>query len=169
MKKILAILALVLTAGVAAARPPEDVAKALIKLENDWAKAGLAGDAAALEKLLTPDYVYTNPDAAMATRAEAILDRLVNPRRRGDPRIVIPSREERSAAVLTLNKHRAEEDVKKQLVKLAALELERAQTVLEMYTIRSPVNGVIRAIRKHRGETVRNLETIFEIEFTERD
>ena len=59
---------------MAAARPPEDVAKALIKLENDWAKAGLAGDAAALEKLLTPDYVYTNPDAAMATRAEMVAD-----------------------------------------------------------------------------------------------
>jgi len=72
MKKILAIVALVLMAGVAAARPPEDVAQALIKLENDWAKAGLAGDAAALEKLLVPDYVYTNQDAEMASRAEMV-------------------------------------------------------------------------------------------------
>jgi ketosteroid isomerase-like protein len=72
MKKILAIVALVLTAGVAAARPPEDVAQTLTKLENDWAKAGLAGDAAALEKLLAPDFVYTNQDAGMASRAEMV-------------------------------------------------------------------------------------------------
>jgi uncharacterized protein (TIGR02246 family) len=72
MKKILAIVALFLTAGVAAARPPEDVAQALMKLENDWAKAGLAGDAAALEKLLAPDYVYTSSEAEMATRSDVL-------------------------------------------------------------------------------------------------
>jgi ketosteroid isomerase-like protein len=72
MKKILAIAALALMAGVSAARPPEDVAQTLTKLENDWAKAGLAGDAAGLEKLLTPDYVYTNQDGEMATRAEMV-------------------------------------------------------------------------------------------------
>ena len=72
MKKILAITALVLTASVAAARPPEDVAQNLVKLENDWAKAGLAGDAAALEKLLTTDYVYTNQDGEVASKAEMV-------------------------------------------------------------------------------------------------
>jgi ketosteroid isomerase-like protein len=72
MKKILAVLALVLTAGAAAARPAENVSQELMKLENDWAKAGLAGDAAALEKMLAPDYVYTNPEADTATRAEVI-------------------------------------------------------------------------------------------------
>jgi ketosteroid isomerase-like protein len=72
MKKILAIGGLALMAVVAAARPPEDVSQALMKLENDWAKAGLAGDAAGLEKLLTPDFVYTNQDGEMATRAEMV-------------------------------------------------------------------------------------------------
>jgi ketosteroid isomerase-like protein len=72
MKKILAIAALVLVSNMAAARPPEDVAQVLTKLENDWAKAGLAGDAAALEKLLMPDYVYTNQDGEMASRAEMV-------------------------------------------------------------------------------------------------
>ncbi len=72
MKKLLAIAALVLVSNMAAARPPEDVAQALTKLENDWAKAGLAGDAAALEKLLTPDYVYTNQDGEMASRADMV-------------------------------------------------------------------------------------------------
>jgi ketosteroid isomerase-like protein len=72
MKKILAIVALVLTAGVLAARPPEDVAQALMKLENDWAKAALAADSASLEKLLAPDYVYTDQDAQMATTAQMV-------------------------------------------------------------------------------------------------
>jgi ketosteroid isomerase-like protein len=72
MKKFLAIAAMVLIAGIAAARPPDDVAQSLIKLENDWAKAGLAGDAAALGKLLTPEYVYTNQDSEMATGAEMV-------------------------------------------------------------------------------------------------
>jgi ketosteroid isomerase-like protein len=72
MKKLLAIGAMVLLSGVAAALPPEDVAQSLTKLENDWAKAGLTGDAAALEKLLTADYVYTNQDGEVASRAEMI-------------------------------------------------------------------------------------------------
>jgi ketosteroid isomerase-like protein len=72
MKKILAIAALVLTAGVVAAYPPDDVAQTLMKLENDWAKMALAGDAASLEKLLAPDYVYTNQDGQMASRAEMV-------------------------------------------------------------------------------------------------
>ena len=72
MRKILAILALVLVSGAAVANPPEDVTQALTKLENDWAKMALSGDAAALEKLLTPDYVYTNQNGEMATRADMI-------------------------------------------------------------------------------------------------
>src|SRR6476620_6442835 len=72
MKKILAILALVLVSAAAAASPPADVTQALTKLENDWAKMALSGDASGLEKLLTSDYVYTNQDGEMATRADMI-------------------------------------------------------------------------------------------------
>ena len=72
MKKTLVIIALVLTAGVAAAYPPDDVAQTLMKLENDWAKMALSGDAASLEKLLASDYVYTNQDGQMASRAEMV-------------------------------------------------------------------------------------------------
>ena len=72
MKKILAAAALALVACVAAAHPPEDVSQALINLEKEWAKAGLAQDATALEKMLAPDYVYTNQDSEMATRSEMI-------------------------------------------------------------------------------------------------
>jgi len=72
MKKILAVLAVTFIAGAVAARPADNVAQELMKLENDWAKAGLAGDAVALEKMLAPDYVYTNPEADTATRSEMI-------------------------------------------------------------------------------------------------
>ena len=72
MKTILAVAALALVACVAAAHPPEDVSQALINLEKEWAKAGLAQDATALEKMLTPDYVYTTQDSEMATRSEMI-------------------------------------------------------------------------------------------------
>jgi ketosteroid isomerase-like protein len=72
MRKTLSITALVLVTGLAAAVPPEDVTQTLTKLETDWAKAGLAGDAAALEKLLTADYVYTNQDGETATRTDMI-------------------------------------------------------------------------------------------------
>lgn len=70
MKKILAIAALVLAAGILAAAPPEDVTQALVKLENDWARAALARDVAALEKILAPDYVFTSADAQVVSRAE---------------------------------------------------------------------------------------------------
>jgi ketosteroid isomerase-like protein len=72
VKKALSVAALALVACVAAAHPPEDVSQALINLEKEWAKAGLAQDATALEKMLAPDYVYTNQDSEMATRSEMI-------------------------------------------------------------------------------------------------
>lgn len=72
MKRIVVIAALVLASAAAVARPPDDVAQALMKLENDWAKAGLAGDSAALAKMLSSDYVYTSSDAEMATRADLL-------------------------------------------------------------------------------------------------
>jgi biotin carboxyl carrier protein len=35
---------------------------------------------------------------------------------------------------------------------------------LEMYEVRSPVRGVVKAVLKDRGEAVRNLETLVQIE-----
>ncbi len=97
---------------------------------------------------------------AMAKEAQARLDRLDDIKRQ-NPRVV--STEEYSGAVLTRDKHREEAVSKKEQVKLARLELDHTQTVLEMYTIRSPVNGVLHRILKRRGEGVRKLETVFEI------
>jgi ketosteroid isomerase-like protein len=72
MKKILAIGALFLASGLAWGIPPEDVSQTLMKLESDWAKAGLSGDVAALEKVIAADYVYTNGDGEMTGRADMI-------------------------------------------------------------------------------------------------
>ena len=66
------VAALVFTTGVVAAFPPEDVAKELIKYENEWAKAEVAGNAAVLEKQLTADYTYTTQDGQVVSRADLL-------------------------------------------------------------------------------------------------
>jgi RNA polymerase sigma factor (sigma-70 family) len=76
---------------------------------------------------------------------------------------------EYDAAVLTRDRYRQEEGAKKEATRAAQLEVERAQTILEMHTIRSPVNGVIQRIHRHRGEAVQRLETLFEIRVAEGD
>jgi RNA polymerase sigma factor (sigma-70 family) len=127
----------------------------------------LAGNdvAIAMAKLAFAKAEY-QATSMMASEAQARLNRLDDLKRR-DPRVV--SAEEYSAAVLTRDKHAFEKISKKEQVNVVQLELERPQAILEMHTIRSPVNGVIRAIRKQRGESVRKFETVFEVEITERD
>jgi multidrug efflux pump subunit AcrA (membrane-fusion protein) len=98
---------------------------------------------------------------AMAREAEARLKRLNDLKRRA-PQAV--SEEEYLAAVLTKERYRQEEIARKEGVKAAEAELQRAQIVLEMYTIRSPVSGVIRMIHWQCGEGVRRLDTLLEIQ-----
>jgi RNA polymerase sigma factor (sigma-70 family) len=49
-------------------------------------------------------------------------------------------------------------------VRQAQAGLKEAQIVLEMYEIRSPVRGVVKAILKSRGEAVKSLETVVQIQ-----
>ncbi|MDQ3818406.1 MAG: nuclear transport factor 2 family protein, partial [Acidobacteriota bacterium] len=42
----------------------------LRRIENDWAKATLAGDAAAVDKILAPDWTYTDSDGNVMTKAD---------------------------------------------------------------------------------------------------
>jgi RNA polymerase sigma factor (sigma-70 family) len=77
------------------------------------------------------------------------------------------TREEFNALVLSLRRYQEQLTVKKAAVTVAEAELKSAVTLLEMHTIRSPVRGVVRAIHRQRGESVRKLETIFEIEVTD--
>jgi multidrug efflux pump subunit AcrA (membrane-fusion protein) len=99
---------------------------------------------------------------AISKEAQARLDRLGEIK----PRIRV-SAEEYAGAVLTRDKHREEVFATKQAVRLAELELARAQLLLDLHTIRSPVNGVIQRIRVRPGQAVRKLETLFEIRGTE--
>jgi ketosteroid isomerase-like protein len=70
--KSLIFAALVLTIGTLAAIAADDIAPALTKLENDWAKAALAGDSAALDKILAPDYILTGSNGEVVTRADML-------------------------------------------------------------------------------------------------
>jgi RNA polymerase sigma factor (sigma-70 family) len=53
---------------------------------------------------------------------------------------------------------------KEAAVRQAQVAVKEAQIVLEMYEIRSPVRGVVKAILKSRGEAVKSLETVVQIQ-----
>ena len=77
MKRLLATgLIALLSVGVAAAqeqpKTPAGVAQALIALENQWGKAGKAGDGAAVGALLAPDFVQLDSDGTLRTKAEIV-------------------------------------------------------------------------------------------------
>jgi len=55
-----------------AAKAGGTVAQALIDLENQWARASLAGNADALAPLLSEDFVALDSDGTMRTRAETL-------------------------------------------------------------------------------------------------
>src|SRR5262249_33637443 len=99
---------------------------------------------------------------AASTEAQNRLDRLKQLLARA-----AVAQAEYEAAVLTRDRDRQEEAAKKEGVRAAQLDLERAQTILDMHTIRSPVSGVVQRILKRPGEAVRRLETLFEIRVAE--
>jgi len=73
MKRVSMIVFLVLAVGAAVAVAADDK-QALEQIERDWAKAALAGDAAALDKMLAADYVFTDADASMITKKQMVDD-----------------------------------------------------------------------------------------------
>ena len=46
----------------------------------------------------------------------------------------------------------------------AQTQLKAAEAVLDLYEVRSPVRGVVRTLTHNRGEAVKALETVVEIE-----
>ena len=72
-----------------------------------------------------------------------------------------------SRRVLQYNRYLEETISKEQAIKVAEQELNKARKVLEMYEIRSPSRGVIKAIYKRPGEAVKALETVFLIQVPE--
>jgi multidrug resistance efflux pump len=77
------------------------------------------------------------------------------------------SPDELRAAKLARDRSTEEAAAKAAGVRAARAELHAAETVLAMHEIRSSVRGVIKTIRKHRGEAVKSLETVFVIRIVE--
>jgi multidrug efflux pump subunit AcrA (membrane-fusion protein) len=75
-----------------------------------------------------------------------------------------PSKEDMDAAHLTWIRYIEEALSKHEAVKQARAELKKAEVDLDLYQIRSPVGGVIRSIKKHSGEAVKQFDTVFELE-----
>ncbi len=48
--------------------------KTLIQIENDWAKAYINKDVAAVEKILAEDFSYVSPTGEITTRAQELAD-----------------------------------------------------------------------------------------------
>ena len=65
---------------------------------------------------------------------------------------------------LNAERYAEEEKSKAAGVRVAEEQVTAAQAVLEMYEIRSPVRGTVKAILKSRGEAVKSLETVVRIQ-----
>ncbi len=65
---------------------------------------------------------------------------------------------------LNAERYAEEEKSKAAGVRVAEEQVMAAQAVLEMYEIRSPVRGTVKAILKSRGEAVKSLETVVRIQ-----
>jgi multidrug efflux pump subunit AcrA (membrane-fusion protein) len=79
------------------------------------------------------------------------------------------SDDEYRGAVLAWDRYKQEVVAKTAAVWQAQREVNQALTTLEMHEIRSPVAGVVRRIYRRRGEAVKNLEAVLQIEETPRE
>jgi RNA polymerase sigma factor (sigma-70 family) len=89
-------------------------------------------------------------------RYEALLDAS-----RRAPGSVAP--EEIRGAKLTWERYVEDEKAKFQAINVAKQELQQAKVLLDLYEIRSPVDGVIAEILKKEGEAVRQFEGVFRV------
>jgi multidrug efflux pump subunit AcrA (membrane-fusion protein) len=72
-------------------------------------------------------------------------------------------KEELRVRKLTMEKYALEAKIRKKTTEVARLELAALETILSMHEIRSPANGVIKAILKKPGEAIRRNDAAFEI------
>lgn len=63
-------------------------------------------------------------------------------------------------AKLTYERYRYETIAKEEQVKVAAEELRQSATVLDQHFVRADISGRVKNILKHRGDSVRNLDTL---------
>lgn len=74
------------------------------------------------------------------------------------------SREDLTGAELTYNKYVYETISKDEAIKVAKQELNQAIKTLSMYEIRPKISGIVKAINKHRGEAIKSLEPVLQIQ-----
>jgi len=74
------------------------------------------------------------------------------------------SKEDIRCASLTYERYVQEEVAKKANLVVAQLQLGQTRTQLKMYEIRSPVDGVVKTIHLRKGEAVKRLEAVLEIQ-----
>src|SRR5207248_2627200 len=70
--------------------------------------------------------------------------------------------EDYSAARLTVDRYKYEEDAKKVAVKAAEIDSQQAQIVLKEHEIRNKIPGIsiLKTIYKHRGESIKEGEPL---------
>jgi RNA polymerase sigma factor (sigma-70 family) len=100
--------------------------------------------------------------AAVKTRDEAE-QRYLTIKRLEAANKKVASPEDVRGALLTWDRYKYEVVAKKAAVAAANVEVKSAQTVVEMYEVRSPARGVITHIYKRRGEAVKYLEPVVQI------
>ncbi len=105
--------------------------------------------------------------------AEAVLNTAAKVREAADKReqsldnlraAAAVSAEDLRAAKLEVARAEGDEQVTAAGLQEAKTQMKAAEAVLEMYEVRSPVRGVVKAVGKSRGEAVKALETVVEIE-----
>jgi multidrug resistance efflux pump len=79
------------------------------------------------------------------------------------------SLEDVRGAELTYYRYVFETESKQEAIKVATVELEKAQAILEEHQIRSGVRGIVRRIHKHIGEAVRKFDTVVTLELLPED
>src|SRR2546422_4553741 len=72
---VLLSLAAGLTSSIEVAAQTENVEQTLLQLERDWEQANAKNNLAALDRILAPEFVNTDSDGRLTTRAEAIARR----------------------------------------------------------------------------------------------
>jgi RNA polymerase sigma factor (sigma-70 family) len=110
-------------------------------------------------KLASLDAAEADKRAARKTKEEA--ERRVAAQEESMRRVPgSVSKDDYEGAKLTARRYYEEEIAKNSAVIKAQQELIRAQTILSMYEVHTPVSGVIKSIERQSGEAVRALETI---------
>jgi WD40 repeat protein len=102
-------------------------------------------------------------DAAAKTKDEAWQRWLTQERLKKQGRGAT-SDEDWRGAYLVYNKSSSEAVSKKEAVELAKLEWNQTKTALSMHEVRAAISGFIRTIYKYKGESVKNLEPILQIQ-----